>query len=216
MKQQQTTETMNSYHFYEKTHRLKSMQSMDEKNKQRKSIEEESKQHGTINTDDLFEERVISNKNCFWSLLQSQTDRMHYFFHQEEKYIKDNLTGFERTGLLTPALLERIRKDMLWLQDFVTFNIRRFEEAVSEFDGEHNCDTFEDEMGYFEETYPFTNRERLTLILEAIDQFTDVDNLKQKYHFQNSLSGDECMKSVNKKKRSFRRFVSMFILRLLD
>lgn len=168
MMQHLTTEK--TYQFYEKTHRLKTMQSMEEKSQQRKSIEEQSKQHG-IDVAALFEERVLSNKQCFWSLLQSQTDRMHHYYHQEEKYIFESLTSFERTGLLSPALLEQLRKDVMWLQDFVTFNIDMFEMAVSEFDAEHRCDTFGEEMEYFEEQYPFTNRKRLKLILEAIDMF---------------------------------------------
>lgn len=177
--------TKEKYRWYQGPHHLKTLQSIEEQSKQRKTIEQESKQHG-INIDDILEEMVLSNKNCFWSLLQSQTDRMHHYYHQQEQCIIDNLNGFERTGLLTSTLLEYIEKDAIWLQEFVTYNISLFELAVSEFDAEHHVDTYEEEMKYFEETYPFTNRKRLSQILDAIHVFSfhlGDDSPRNKIHF---------------------------------
>ena len=177
-----------TYQWYQESNRLKTMQSMEDQSKQRKrSIEKESKQHG-INTDDLLKEMVLSNKNCFWSLLQSQTDRMHHYYHQQEMHIIKTLSALDNASLLTLDSLEQLREDVLWLQDFITFNIHMFELSVSEFDVEHHCDTYEEEMKYFEETYAFTNGQRLTQILDAIDAFSfDIlDKSRDKLNFMRS------------------------------
>lgn len=137
-----------------------------------RSIKHKSKMHG-INMDDLFKDKVVlSNKNCFWSLLQSQTDRMHHYYYYEENHILNILTrANEDASFLSLALLKELQNRAMWLQVFVKYNIHAFELSVSKFDAEHHVDTFDEEMKYFQETYPFTNGERLTQILEVIDAF---------------------------------------------
>ena len=135
-----------------------------------RSIEHKSKKHG-INVNELFKDKVLSNKNCFWSLLQSQTDRMHHYYYHEENHIIDSLTRADDASILSIALLRDLKSRAIWLQDFVKYNIHMFEMSVSKFDVKHHVNTFDEEMNYFEETYSFTKGERLTQVLDAIDAF---------------------------------------------
>ena len=67
--------------------------------------------HG-IDIDKLFEEKVISNKRCFWSLLQCYTDRLHHYYYDEEKYIIKSKNRLDQKNLLTVRVLERWKMDV--------------------------------------------------------------------------------------------------------
>ncbi|GFH61635.1 predicted protein [Chaetoceros tenuissimus] len=170
-------------------------------------IEEQRSKQNAINVDDLFEARVLSNKNCFWSLLQSQTDRMHHYYYQQEIYIIQKLSALDKASLLTLDLLEQLREDELWLQEFVTFNVHLFELAVSKFDVEHHVNTYEEEMRYFEETSSFTNGERLTQILDAIEayEFDILQEPSKKRHLVKSSKQEGiCKSSILERSKSDR------------
>lgn len=133
-----------------------------------KKLEVYSDNHG-IKINSLFEEKVLSNENCFWSLLQSQTDRMHYFYTREENRLLQTVHKLEKSFAINESSLNNLRNDTLWLQTFVAHNHKLFGIAVKKFDSYHNLNTFKEELRYFMESYPFVDETRLKLILSDID-----------------------------------------------
>ena len=133
-----------------------------------KKLEVYSENHG-IKINSLFEEKVLSNENCFWSLLQSHTDRLHHFYSREEKRILKTVRQLEKTYIINQSSLNNLRNDTLWLQTFVAHNCKLFAAAVKKFDSYHNVNTFKEEMRYFMESYPFVDETRLHMIISDID-----------------------------------------------
>lgn len=122
-----------------------------------------------IDIDKLFEEKVLSNKRCFWSLLQCYTDRLHHYYYDEEKYIIKSINRLDKENLLTVKVLERLKMDVQRLNEFINLNVDLFVRSVRTYDEKHKTDTFDEEFEYFKETYPFIDGHRLFSILEAID-----------------------------------------------
>ena len=133
-----------------------------------KKLEIYSENHG-IKINSLFEEKVLSNKSCFWSLLQSHTDRLHHFYSKEEKRILKTVHQLENSFIINQSSLKNLRNDTLWLQTFVAHNCNLFAEAFKKFDSYHNINTFKEEMRYFMESYPFADEIRLNLIISDIE-----------------------------------------------
>lgn len=132
-----------------------------------------SKNNG-IDTDVLFEEKVIANERCFWSLLQSHSDRFNYFYYDEETLINKALSRLERKqesirhqDML--ILLSSVRERVSWLLEFISYNLELFATAVRTFDKHHDLETFGEEMDYFRSTYSFVDGQRLHSIMSYID-----------------------------------------------
>ncbi|GFH56813.1 predicted protein [Chaetoceros tenuissimus] len=132
-----------------------------------KTIEHYSKVHG-VNLEDLMQDKVLSNKSCFWSLLQSQTDRFNHYYYDQEHKSRRAMKKLAKASTHEVHGSE-IRADLIWLLDFVEYNTHLFSIAVRKFDSYHSLDTFDDEKDYFEETYPFVDGHRLQKLLDALD-----------------------------------------------
>lgn len=137
-----------------------------------KDMKEFCKNYG-IDIDLLLEEKVIANESCFWCLLQSQTDRLNHYYYDEEHRIKKALSHPKRRYLPNESAivtLASIRNQVIWLMDFILYNVKLFARMVSEFDDFHQLDTFHEEMAYFKETYAFIDGHGLHMILNLIDE----------------------------------------------
>ena len=178
-----------------------------------------------IDVDILHDEKVLSNKMCFWSLLQSYTDRLHHYYYDEEKHIMKSIKRLDQKNLLNHQSLRGFQKDVHSLERFIKLNVDLFVMIVRKFDEKHKTDTFDEELEYFLETYPFMEGHRLFNILEAIDAYIydiecsskDVRSGKNSsiiLSIVNSLSEKDIVRcdSVNKKARSFKHLT--FILKL--
>lgn len=153
-----------------------------------KKLEVYSENHG-IKIDSLFEEKVLSNENCFWSLLQSCTDRLHHFYSREEKRILNTVRQLEKSFIINQFSLDNLRNDTLWLQTFVAHNCKLFATAVKKFDTYHNVNTFKEEMRYFMESYPFVDEKRLNLIISDIDSLQSKSIAPPTKNRRHSISG---------------------------
>ncbi|GFH50082.1 predicted protein [Chaetoceros tenuissimus] len=135
-----------------------------------------SKNNG-IDTDVLFDEKVIANERCFWSLLQSHSDRFNYFYYDEETLINKALSRLERKqesirhqDMLIS--LSSVRERVSWLLEFISYNLELFATAVRTFDRHHDLETFDEEMDYFRGTYSFVDGQRLHNIISYIDMWS--------------------------------------------
>lgn len=177
--------------------------------------------HG-IDIDKLFEEKVLSNKRCFWSLLQCYTDRLHHYYYDEEKYIIKSINRLDQKNLLTVKVLERLKMDVQRLNDFINLNVDLFVRSVRKYDEKHKSDTFDEEFDYFKETYPFIDGHRLFNILEAIDMHIyDIESTPNAARYRKASSILSLVHSekdvvrynnVNRADKSFKKL--MFILKL--
>lgn len=134
-----------------------------------KTIEHCSNVHG-VNLGNLFEGKVLSNESCFWSLLQSQTDRLNHYYYDQEHKIRRAMKKISTDS--TQALdVEEVRADVIWLLDFINHNALLFASAVCKFDSYHELDTYDAEKDYFEETYSFIDGHRLQKVLDVLDVY---------------------------------------------
>ena len=168
-----------------------------------------------IDIEILFDEKVLSNKKCFWTLLQSHTDRLHHYYHDEEKHIIKAIRKLDEKNLLNLKLLERFQNDVYHLHEFIKLNVDLFVLAVRKFDEKHETDTFEEELEYFQETYKFSDGHRLFNILSAIDAFIyEIESTskkaarsKKKHLVQQSEQDVVRYDSVNRKDGSFKKLM---------
>lgn len=174
-----------------------------------------------IDIEILFDEKVLSNKKCFWTLLQCHTDRLHHYYHDEEKHIIKAIRKLDEKNLLNLKLLERFQNDVYRLDEFIKLNVDLFVLAVRKFDKKHETDTFEEEIEYFQETYKFSDGHRLFNILSAIDDFIyEIESTskkaarsKKKPLVQQQSEQDVVRyDSVNRKDGRFKKLI--FILKL--
>lgn len=134
-----------------------------------KTIEHYSNVHG-VNLGNLFEGKVLSNESCFWSLLQSQTDRLNHYYYDQEHKIRRAMKKLS-TESTTQVDIEEVRADVIWLLDFIDHNALLFASAVRKFDSYHELDTYDNEIDYFEETYSFIDGHRLQKVLDVLDVY---------------------------------------------
>lgn len=154
-----------------------------------------SKNNG-IDTDVLFEEKVIANERCFWSLLQSHSDRFNYFYYDEETLINKALSRLERKqesirhqDML--ILLSSVRERVSWLLEFISYNLELFATAVRTFDKHHDLETFGEEMDYFRSTYSFVDGQRLHSIMSYIDMRSlDIKQRSSSSHVEDQEGDD--------------------------
>lgn len=133
-----------------------------------KTIEHYSNVHG-VNLGNLFEDKVLSNESCFWSLLQSHTDRLNHYYYDEEHKIRRAMKKLSTDS--TQVDVGEVRADVTWLLDFIDHNALLFSSAVRKFDSYHELDTYDDEKDYFEETYSFIDGHRLQKVLDVLDVY---------------------------------------------
>ncbi|GFH44463.1 predicted protein [Chaetoceros tenuissimus] len=162
-----------------------------------KSIEHHSKIHG-VNLEELFQDKVLSNESCFWSLLQSQTDRLHYYYYDREHKVRRDMKDLAVAS--AQVNVTEIRDDVTWLIDFINHNAILFSSAVRKFDSYHELNTYDDEKNYFDETYSFMDGHRLQKVLDALDIYEFEDRQKNK---SNSRKDNAKRTRGSKKKRRF-------------
>ena len=149
-----------------------------------------------IDTDILFEEKVIANERCFWSLLQSHSDRFNYFYYDEETYINKALTRLERKQESIRhedvlILLSSVRERVSWLLEFISYNVELFATSVRTFDKHHDLETFDEEMDYFRSTYSFVDGQRLHSIIRHIDMWSlDIKERSSSSHVKDQEKED--------------------------
>lgn len=132
-------------------------------------------QNQGIDTNLLHQHDVLDNKNCFWELLESHTDRLKQYYNDEETRIKITLSRLDNGSIENEdalVLLAMIRAQVVCLLEYITHNLELFATSVLTFDEYHHVDTYEEEMTYFQDTYAFIDGDRLHTILKYIDEWT--------------------------------------------
>ena len=129
-----------------------------------------------IDLEILGDRRVIESKSCFWSMLQSHMEKLKLYYFDEESRIQISLSHLDEKCIDDDhdalVLLALIRNQVTWLLDYITLNVELFATSVLKFDEHHSVDTYEEEMTYLEDTYPFIDGHRLHTILSYIDEWT--------------------------------------------
>ncbi|GFH44024.1 predicted protein [Chaetoceros tenuissimus] len=128
-----------------------------------------------INLEILRDRRVIESKSCFWSMLQSHAEKLTLYYFDEESRIKNSLSHLDEECIDDSdalILLALIRNQATWLLEYITHNLELLATSILAFDEYHSVDTYEEEMTYLEDTYPFIDGHRLHTILNYVDGWT--------------------------------------------
>ena len=142
-----------------------------------------------INLQTLCDRKVIESKTCFWSILQSHTEKLKLYYFDEESRIQISLSHLDEVyidddGAL--VLLALIRNQVTCLLEYITLNLELFALSVLKFDEHHSVDTYEEEMTYLQDTYAFIDGHRLHTILRYIDEW--ILDLQEEQHEQETDS----------------------------
>ncbi len=92
-----------------------------------------------IDTSAFLCEMTLRNKNCFWSLLQSQTDKMHYYYQDQVQSILHKFEDHHkvrrkyRTSYVISSL-QRAKLSTEHLKTFLQSSFRDFKLVVKKFD----------------------------------------------------------------------------------
>lgn len=125
-------------------------------------------------------EQTLSNKNCFWSLLQSQTDQMHYHYQDQVQSILhciDKFEDHERERIYSYCYvissLQSAKLSTERLHEFLQSSFREFKFVVKKFDEYHSTDTLAEEIDYFHSCHDYIDGKRLQNIIQYIDERID-------------------------------------------
>ena len=122
-------------------------------------------------------EKTLSNKNCFWSLLQSQTDQMHYYYTDQLQSILLCLDKFKeherRRNYRKSYVISSLQSAKLsteHLHKFLQSSFRDFKLVVKKFDEYHSTNTLEEEVDYFHSCHDYIDGKHLDNIVQYIEE----------------------------------------------
>ena len=135
-----------------------------------------------IDTSAFLCEMTLSNKNCFWSLLQSQTDKMHYYYQDQVQSILHCLDKFEdhhkvrrkyRTSYVISSL-QRAKLSTEHLNTFLQSSFRDFKLVVKKFDEYHSTNTLEEEIDFFHSCHDYIDGKSLNNLIRHIEERIEI------------------------------------------
>lgn len=126
-------------------------------------------------------EKTLSNKNCFWSLLQSQTDQMHYYYQDQLQSILlclDKFKDYKRRRNYETRYVQRYVISSLQsaklstehLHEFLQSSFRDFKLVVKKFDEYHSTNTLAEEIDYFHSCHDYIDGKHLDMIIQHIEE----------------------------------------------